>query len=185
MFSLAFLLIRDDADKEFVKDLFKKYDQKMYKAAYNVLQNRTDAEDAVQSTVIKIIDNLEKIRELKDSVVEFYLASMAKHTACDMLRRKIRKPDSYFMEELDEMEAEYSVEDTVIMKMDLDEIKTALKRLPEQEYVILFMNLIAGDSPTEIAEKLGISPNTARQRIHRAKQKLIKEYDNEGVANDV
>ena len=185
MFSWAFLLIRDDADKEFVKDLFKKYEQIMYRKAYGILQNATDAEDAVQNAMVKVIDYLEKIRKIDDSKIQYYLTVITKHTAYDMLRRKIRKPDRYFIEELDETEADYSVEDAVLLKMDLETLGIMMKRLPEQEYDILFMNFSMGFSPTEIAEQLDISSNTARQRIHRAKQKLKMEYDNEGVTNDV
>lgn len=185
MFSLAFLLIRDAADRDFVKDLFKNNEQMMYKIAFNILHNRTDAEDTVQNTIIKVIDSLEKIRTLDSAEIEYYLSVMTKNTALDMQRKTNRLPESNVMEELDEMEADISVEEAALMNINSERIKEALRRLPEQEYEILFLNLQVGLSPSEIADQLGITSNTARQRIFRAKNNLKKELEKEGITNDV
>ena len=185
MFSLAFLLIRDEADRDFVKDLFKNNEQMMYKIAFNILHNRTDAEDTVQNSIIKVIDSLEKIRTLDSTEIEYYLSVMTRNTALDMQRKTNRLPESNVMEELDEMEADISVEEAALMNINTERIKEALRRLPEQEYEILFLNLQVGLSPSEIAEQLGITSNTARQRIFRAKNNLKKELEKEGITNDV
>ncbi|MCH5206729.1 MAG: sigma-70 family RNA polymerase sigma factor [Oscillospiraceae bacterium] len=185
MFSLAFLLIRDAADRDFVKDLFKNNEQMMYKIAFNILHNRTDAEDTVQNTIIKVIDSLEKIRTLDSTEIEYYLSVMTKNTALDMQRKTKRLPESNVMEELDEMESDISVEEAALMNINSERIKEALRRLPEQEYEILFLNLQVGLSPSEIADQLGITSNTARQRIFRAKNNLKKELEKEGITNDV
>lgn len=185
MFSLAFLLIRDEADRDFVKDLFKNNEQMMYKIAFNILHNRTDAEDTVQNSIIKVIDSLEKIRTLDSTEIEYYLSVMTRNTALDMQRKTDRLPESNVMEELDGMEADISVEEAALMNINTERIKEALRRLPEQEYEILFLNLQVGLSPSEIAEQLGITSNTARQRIFRAKNNLKKELEKEGITNDV
>lgn len=185
MFSLAFLLIRDEADRDFVKDLFKNNEQMMYKIAFNILHNRTDAEDTVQNSIIKVIDSLEKIRTLDSTEIEYYLSVMTRNTALDMQRKTNRLPESNVMEELDGMEADISVEEAALMNINTERIKEALRRLPEQEYEILFLNLQVGLSPSEIAEQLGITSNTARQRIFRAKNNLKKELEKEGITNDV
>ena len=54
-------------------------------------------------------------------------------------------------------------------------------RLPENEHETLFLNLIMGHSPVEIAGLYGISSNTARQQIFRAKQHLKQLLENEEV----
>lgn len=185
MFSLAFLMIRGEADRELVKDLFEKYEQMMYKKAYSILHNRTDAEDTVQDTMIKIIDGLEKIRILEGNEVGYYLTSMTKNAAYDMLRKKTRLPESNVMVELNKIESDISIEDITLTKIDSERINEALKKLPDNEYEILFWNLRVGYSPSEIAVLLGISPNAARQRIYRAKMNLKTQLEKEGITNDV
>lgn len=179
MFSLAFLMIRDESDREYVKDLYIKYEQAMFKIAYNILHNSTDAEDAVQNTFIKIIDRLEKVRAIDSNETKYYLSIMTQNAAKDIQRKANNLPRS--IEELDELESDISVEDSVMVKIDLERFKTALGSLPENEHEILFLNLIIGHSPAEIAALYGIPSNTARQRIFRAKQHLKQVLENDEV----
>lgn len=179
MFSLALLMIRDESDREYVEDLYKKYEQPMFKIAYNILHNSTDAEDAVQNTFMKIIDNLEKIRAIDSKETKYYLFYMTRNAAKDIQRKANHLPES--VEELGELEADISVEDSVMIKIDLEELKTAMRMLPDNEHDILFMNLILGHPPAEIAGLYGISSNTVRQQIFRAKQHLKQILENEEV----
>ena len=179
MFSLAFLMIRDESDREFVKDLYIKYEQMMYKIAYNILHNSTDAEDAVQNTIIKIIDNLEKIRAIDSKETRFYLSFVTENAAKDIQRKANHLPES--VEDLGELEADISVEDSVMLKIDFERLKTAMRSLPENEHQILFLNLTMGHSPAEIAGLHGISSNTARQKIFRAKHHLKQILEEEEV----
>ena len=181
MFSLAFLMIRDESDREFVENLYIKYEQTMYKIAYNILHKKTEAEDVVHNTFVKIIDNLEKIRRLDSMGTEFYLSTVTKHASLDEQRKTNRLPECNVMEELSEFKSDISVEDIVMTKLDSDRVKTALKSLSKDEFELLSMNLIMGYQPSEIAEKYGISSNTARQKIFRAKQHLKQELEKDEV----
>lgn len=177
MFSLAFLMIRDESDREYVKDLYIKYEQAMFKIAYNILHNSTDAEDAVQNTFMKVIDNLEKIRAIDSNETKYYLSLVTKNAAKDIQKKANHLPES--VEELGELESDICVEDDVMFKIDFERFKTVLGTLPENEHDILYLYLIMGHSPAEIAGLHGISSNTARQQIFRAKQHLKQELEKE------
>ena len=181
MFSLAFLMISDESDSKFVEDLYIKYEQMMYKIAYNILQSGTDAEDAVQNTFLNIIDSLERIRVINDAQTKYYLATMVKHAAVDIQRKANRLPESNVMEELDNVEADISVEEIAMMKFEADEVRRVLKTLPDNEVEILFLNLVIGYQPSRIAELFGISPNTARQQVFRARKHLKQKCEKEEI----
>lgn len=185
MLAAALAMIRDDSDKELVRELFKTHEQMMYKIALNILHSRTDAEDAVQNTVLKIIDNMEKLRNINGSETKFYIITMTRNTALDMLRKNKAMPESGSPEELAEISSEVCVEREAIARIELEAVKKALLSLAEDEYEVLFLNLISGLEPQEIAKKLGISSNAARQRIFRAKQKLKKILKKEGYIDGV
>ena len=181
MFSAAFLLTLDEPDRKFVDDLRKKYEQMMYRIARKVLHNFHDAEDAVHSTFVKVIDDLEKIRAINDNEIRYYISVMTKNTALDFQRKNNRLEAS---DELDDLETDCSVEDIVLTKIDADRINEALMLLPDRYYEVLYLNLSREHSPSEIAQKLNITPTAARQRIFRAKQKLIDMLEKEGMTND-
>lgn len=185
MFSAAFLMIRDESDRKYMEELCKEHSKMMFGAALKVLHNPNDALDAVQNSFVKIIDSLEKIREINSNETRYYLYVVAKNTALDMLRKANSRPESIPMEMLEGMESDFSVEERVLMKIDADRIDTAMKSLPESEYDILYLNIKMNYSPTKIADLLGILPNAARQRIFRAKQSLINKLEKEGITNDV
>ena len=57
------MAITDEDDRLFVETVFNKYSKKMYLIAVNILNNHEDAEDCVQDTIVKIIDQLDNFRK--------------------------------------------------------------------------------------------------------------------------
>lgn len=73
MISGALAMISDNNDREFVRLLFEKNEQLLYNVAHKILNNCTDAEDAVQDTFVSVIKNLEKIRQIDCNETRLYL----------------------------------------------------------------------------------------------------------------
>ena len=184
MLASLLAMIDSDSDRDFVSALYKQYEQMLYRVAFNILHNRTDAEDAVQDTFVRIIDNLDKIRNISSNETGFYLVIIVKNISINKINKKKRHPEVDIYE-LYDIQSDCSVEDTMLQKVDSELIRNALSELPDDDYEILFLYLIREYSPTEISELFGISANTVRQRIFRAKQRLIKLLEKRGVTNDI
>ena len=60
MLSAFLSMIKDETERELVRSLYEANEQIMYNIAYNILHNRTDAEDAVQDSFVRVINHLEK-----------------------------------------------------------------------------------------------------------------------------
>jgi len=67
----------------------------------------------------------------------------------------------------------------IVRKEELDvkveEVKDAIKKMPDGYRIILSLYLLEGYDHDEIAEILNISSSTSRSQLSRAKQKLIGE----------
>lgn len=50
-----------DSDYDSMIELFAKYGQMMFKTAFGILNNRSDAEDAVQDSFLWIINNFSRL----------------------------------------------------------------------------------------------------------------------------
>ena len=57
----------------------------------------------------------------------------------------------------------------------IDLVKHLLQKLPESERIVMTLHYLAGSSCKEISEFLGVSLNTVKSRLHRARQRLQKE----------
>ena len=151
MLSALLSMINDETDKELVRSLYEANEQLMYNVAYNILHNRTDAEDAVQDSFVSVINHLEKICEIDCNKTRFYLVI---------------------------------VEDEIISKISSDEIKNALRDLSDKDYEVMFLYLVKEHTPAEIAQLLGITGIQARQRIFRARHRLIRHLEKRGITNE-
>ena len=54
-------------------------------------------------------------------------------------------------------------------------VKRLLKKLPESERIVITLHYLADSSVKEISEFLGVSMNTVKSRLHRARKRLQKE----------
>ena len=75
-------------------------------------------------------------------------------------------------------------EKEIISKVSSDEIKRALRDLSDNDYDIMFLYLIKELTPSEIAQLLGITGIQARQRIFRARHRLIRHLEKRGITNE-
>lgn len=183
MLSALLSIINDETDRELVRSLYEANEQLMYNVAYNILHNRTDAEDAVQDSFVSVIRNLEKIRVIDCNETHFYLVIVVKNISLNMLKKKQRHP-AVDIDEVFDAKSDVNIEDEIISRVSSEEIKCALRDLSDNDYEIMFLYLIREHTPSEIAQLLGITGNQARQRIFRARQRLIKHLEKRGITNE-
>ncbi len=183
MLSALLSIINDETDRELVRSLYEANEQVMYNVAYNILHNRTDAEDAVQDSFVSVIKHLEKIRVIDCNETRFYLVIVVKNISLNMLKKKQRHP-AVDIDEVFGAKSDVNIEDEIISRVSSEEIKCALRDLSDNDYEIMFLYLIREHTPSEIAQLLGITGNQARQRIFRARQRLIKHLEKRGITNE-
>ena len=65
--------------------------------------------------------------------------------------------------------------ETAAIEQRRELVKRLLQKLPESERTVVTLYYLAEMSGAEISQFLGVSPNTVRSRLHRARQRLEKE----------
>lgn len=70
-----------------------------------------------------------------------------------------------------------SLQEQVVIRDELREVLAAAGRLRPRDQEILRLSLWEHLSHNEIGAVLGIEPNTAKQRLHRARKALVREYE--------
>lgn len=151
----------------------------MYRIAYSVLKNCQDAEDAVQDAFVKIYDHISDIGEVDSPRTRSFLMVVTRNVCLNGLRS--RKHDSgENIEDLD-LAAEISVEEAVMSELGVDQIKNALRELPENYRDILYLTVFKEYDLHGAAELLGITYENAKQRLARARKKLAETLDRRAI----
>ncbi len=132
----------------------------MYRFALYTLGYSQDAEDAVSETVVDAFARIHSLRE-----PEAFPAWMFR-----ILTAKCKRRMRQYMNRTEEIPESLSIrEPDAAERLD---VRRAFEALPQEDRLILSMNLFAGYSSQEIGELLGMNPNTVRSRQSRALKKI-------------
>ncbi len=180
MICAALLMIGSDSDRELVESLYERYEQMMYNVAFSILHNRAEAEDAVQTSFVRIIDNLQNIFEKGCHNHAGYFVIIAKNVAINMLNKQKKHP----MESIDEhyeLSVDSYVETELLSRLGANEISEAVNSLSEIDRDIMYLNLYEEMQAKDIAELMGMQPNTVSVHIYRARRKLAEILRERGM----
>ena len=163
------------------QEIFYTYQPKIQRYLTRMV-GETEAEDLTQEVFVKIGQGLKSFRGL--SSLSTWIYKIATNTALDKLRSSSFKnrptmPESE-LEDLDTWTGEKkpSAEKQTIKKEMNKCIRDFIEKLPENYRSVMVLSEVEGQKGKEIAEILGISLDTVKIRLHRAKTKLKKELQN-------
>ena len=171
-------------DSEFMSELFQNYRQMMYKTALGILHNSSDAEDVVQNAFLWIIDNLDRISQIPCNERGFYFAKITEHSAIDLLKKRNAHPTDD-IDENDNLSSEIDVEEAILSKLSVEQIKSALGELSDRDYDLLYLYLFNEMKNKEIGEIMGLSESSVRVYIQRARKRFIKILKKRGIIDDI
>ncbi len=188
-----------EEDRAFVEKIYAEYGNYMYKTAYDVLNNREDAEDAVNDAMCKIIKYLAKFEESANeevcNMVIICIRNIVKNKAIDNYnknKKRTKDQADYYIKD-DEtgnyQEREFAdksvdLEDTVIKKEECEIIRKALLELSEEMQDAVNLVYMCGYSSVEAADFLGISDSAVRVRLYNARKNLKKYLKGELIIGD-
>ncbi len=174
----------ENLDFELINILFEKYEQMMCDVALNILHNKSDAEDVVQDAFLWLINNPKAISDFSDNEKSFYLAGMVKHISLNYIKKKKRHPLEN-IDEYEELASNYSVDETALENITIEEIKQALSELSGSDYSLMYLYVIMQMKPSAIAKELKIPEKNIRSQVRYAKKRLIKILKRRGFNYDV
>jgi RNA polymerase sigma-70 factor (ECF subfamily) len=158
-----------------LEELFQTHHDKVFRAAYRVTGNASDAEDVLQTVFVRLLRRDDAI-DLSRSAGS-YLYRAAVNAAVDLLRKRTRAGAV----ELD------SVEDTLVDPAEpgpereergrelADDLRRALGGLSTESAEIFALRYFEGFGNKEIAGLLGKSQTAVAVTLHRVRGRLQKE----------
>jgi RNA polymerase sigma factor (sigma-70 family) len=158
-------------DRKAHYDLYKLYSKAMYNVALRILNHTSEAEDVLQEAFLFAFAKIKDFRQ--ETTFGLWLKQIVVHRSINCLRKRkliLQGLDTIDIEDITDVE----VDDEEHLILKVEEVKEAIKLLPEGYRVVLSLYLIEGYDHEEISQILNISTGTSRSQFLRAKKKLIE-----------
>jgi RNA polymerase sigma-70 factor, ECF subfamily len=153
-------------DREAFEMIIRANSRALFAIAYGILQNREEAEDVVQDSLVKAWKTLWRVRDPEKFPA--WLATIARHRAHDLLRRRRSIPFSHETIETNEPERT----DTAAIDQQL---RSVLATLPELHRAALTLRYFEEMDYRTIENTLGLTNGALRGILGRALTSLRKQ----------
>lgn len=155
--------------------LYKKYAPSLLGLCIRYSKSKDEAEDILQEGFIKIFNKISSLE--KTSSLEPWMKRIMVNTAINAYHKNLKH---YYSQDIDEVQIEDSQEEVVeyMPHISPDMVLKSVQELPEGYRMVLNMYVFEGFSHKEIAEELGVSINTSKTQLLKARKKLKQKFLN-------
>lgn len=168
-------------DTDAFATLFNQYADKLYRVAFNILKNDSEAECVVQDTFLKLIEKLDQFEER--SALGTWLYRIATNSSIDRLRKN--RPTTPLADDAFETDEPFMpavfidwghTPETWVSDNEKQRVlSNAIDHLPPKLRATFILREIEGLSTAEAAAVLDSSPGAVKVQLHRARLRL-REY---------
>ncbi len=149
-------------------DLYQRYYAAVYRTALRVTGNTADAEDALQTVFLRVLNQGSQHESAHNP--EAYFRRAATNAALDLLRRRI----SHGEIQLDTASSIAARESSAFLK---EQLRRAIASLDPSDAIMFLLRYVEGMTNGELAEMFGQDKNAIAVRLHRIRQNLQTEME--------
>lgn len=168
--------------REFFQGFYEEYKHFLLYIAGHYADERAEREDLVQEALLRLMKNAEILRELDRNQTAKYIELTVKTVYLDMERSKCDQKlmilDQAALEEL--LDKEQPWESGLNAYIAVEKLRAGLSR---REWLALEGKYILGYSHEELSRILGVSPDSIRSMVFRARKKaraILHESEQKG-----
>jgi len=159
-------------------ELYKLYERAMYSTALRIVSHDAEAEDVLQEAFLEAFTRIADFRG--DTTFGLWLKQIVINKSINYLRKR----KAQFVD-IDGVEiADRDPDNSEDLQWKVEEIKAAVKLLPDGYRVVLTLYLFEGYDHEEISHILKISEATSRSQLMRAKIKLKERMKKKGARDE-
>ena len=168
--------------------LVDRYQSKMFTTIFLIVKDQKIAEDLLQDVFVKVVKTLNSDKYNEEGKFQPWVMRIAHNLAIDHFRKAKRYP-TILMEDGSNIFnslrfAEENIEDRQVKEENIELVKRLIEELPEAQKEVLIMRHYLDMSFQEIADKTGVSINTALGRMRYALIHLRKKMKQINFAYD-
>jgi RNA polymerase sigma-70 factor (ECF subfamily) len=154
--------------------VFREYWPTLYRAAFRILMDHDEAEEAAQEAFVKGWNARGSFRGDSREALGAWLLAVTRRTALDHLRRRARTAPLADAEAL--ASGADGPEAAAESRATCDEVRRALAALEPGDRAAIVLFEIEELPQAEIATGMGVSVNAFKVRLHRARRRFREAY---------
>lgn len=160
---------RQNTEEMVIAGLVSQYSGTLYRVAYSVLRNASDAEDAVQEAFVRVLRHRDTLDEVRDHRV--WMIRIVWNVVLDRKRRMKTRPETDDVAELARVlpAVGLSAEERAAAAQHHAHVLACVEQLPPKERQVLMLSAFEELNSVEIAEVVGITESSVRSRLFRAR----------------
>lgn len=171
-------------DADAFRTIVQMHNQKLYRLARSIVRNDSEAEDIVQEAYVTAFAHLASFRG--EASLATWLSRIAINEALGRLRRKNRAAQVIASEPASDAHiipfpltasSSDDPERRMAQRQILKLVEQATDALPDAYRTVFVARVIEGLSIEETADLLGVKPQTVKTRLHRARELVRKQID--------
>lgn len=165
---------RQRAQEEALEALVDQYATTLYRVAFSVLRNQSDAEDAVQEAFLRVLRHRETFGEIRDHRV--WLIRIVWNIVLDRKRRAKTRPETDDIAELARVlpASGLTAEQRAAAAQHHASVMDCIEKLPAREREVMVLSAFEELSSVEIAAVLDVTESSVRSRLFRARNLLAE-----------
>lgn len=167
-------LLRDQMFKEAFELILGRYRDKVFRLAYSMLRNESQAEDLAQDILVRIWKGLPTYQG--GAALSTWIYAISRNTCLTELKKRSQRPTVSLqapeMEEgMDRIAALQTRDRETGAEMDVNEL---LDQLPEKYRQVITLFYLEQKAYEEVAALLGLPLGTVKTFLFRARKELLK-----------
>ena len=182
------LSLYSNGDEEAFAQLVERHKSRVFTTILLIVKDRALAEDLMQDVFIKAVKTIGEGRYNEEGKFLPWILRISHNLAVDYFRKAKRNP-TYSADDnplvVNSIEfSEMPVEIDNIQKETRKKLRELIRTLPQAQKEVLIMRHFANMSFKEIADRTGVSINTALGRMRYALLNLRKKIEQSNIAYD-
>ncbi len=152
------------------EEFYKRFAPRMYGVCLRFAKNQMEADDILQEGFIKVYSNLKSFRN--EGSLEGWIRRTIVNTAINLFKKNSKYQKDI---EIEKAEVVQNAEAGAFENLCVEELLKLVNELPAGYRMVFNLNVIEGYTHREISELLGISENTSKSQLSRARHTLQKK----------
>lgn len=183
MFLLYLTAVSDSESRKTFEYYYVTYRKAMFYAAYSVLGDTYEAEDAVHNAFVAISKHINVLLEASENDGKCYCVKAAKNAALNIARKNSRSAGDLSIEELYDLPDERSFEE-MLAHAEYTDVLNVIRGMDDSYKDVLYMRYVMDMSVSQISDALGRKAATVKQQLVRGKKILIEKLSGEVMIAD-